>query len=355
MKKIFTVMLAGSLLLGLVGCAQETESAENEKDNERKVGIVYTVSGKGDLSFNDAAYEGIVRARDELGVIVDEIEPASLADTEQTIEDMSADGGYDLIIGITYEALDPVNKIAPNYPDQKYALVDCETGMDNVVSYIARENESAFMMGCLAGLMQNDTENSMINDENAVGVIGAMDAEVVNKHIAGYMSGAQYVNPDIEVFYDYSGDFSDTAAAQALAETMHNNGADIIYNAAAASGLGIFRAAEDNQFMAIGLDSNQNSLHPDNIVASSLKKVDEFVYEAIKDVLEDEFKGGQSFSLGLKEEGVGYTFEDSNIEVPEDIKSSLEEIQTMIINGELEVPAVIDDVETFLENNTYTQ
>lgn len=351
MKKLIVLMMAGSLVLGLAGCSSEAEKKGD--DNEKKVGIVYTVSGKGDMSFNDAAYAGIVKAEEELGVEVDEIEPASLAETEQAIEDMSAESTYDLIIGITYEAQDPVAKIAPNYPEQQYALVDCEVGMDNVVSYIARENESAFMMGCLAGLLQNETENALINEDNAVGVVGAVDTEVVNKHIAGYMSGARYVNPDIEVYYDYSGDFSDTAAAQALAETMNRNGADIIYNAAAASGLGVFRAAEENQFMAIGLDSNQNSLYPDNIVASSLKMVDEFVYGAIEDALNDEFQGGQTFSLGLKENGVSYTFDESNIQVSDEIKKSLEDIEAKIVSGELEVPASIDEVDSFLEDNSY--
>lgn len=160
MKKIIVMMMTGSLIFGLAGCSSETR--ETRGDNGKKVGIVYTVSGKGDMSFNDAAYSGILRAEEKLGIEVDEIEPASLAETEQAIEDMSAEGDYDLIIGITYEAQDPVTKIAPNYPDQLYALVDCEVGMNNVVSYIARENESAFMMGCLAGLLQNDTENDLI-------------------------------------------------------------------------------------------------------------------------------------------------------------------------------------------------
>jgi len=334
-----------------------TEAASTQESapeaEKTKIGIVYTTSGRGDMAFNDATYAGAVRAEQELGVTVDNTEPKSLSETEMAIEEMSASGEYALIIGITFEALDAVTRIAPNYPDQKYALVDCDSGLDNVVSYIARENEGAFMGGCLAALLQQYKPNDMITDSKTIGIIGAMDAAVVNRHIAGYISGAKFIDPEMNVLYDYVGGFSDTATGQALSEAMYTKGANIVYNAAAGSGLGMFKASADKGFLAIGLDSNQNTIDPDHIVVSILKNVDEFVYSAISDVVNGTFKGGEAFYLGLAQDGVGYTFEGSNIAVDQKVKDILEDIRQKVISGEIVVPETIDEVDGFVAANHY--
>lgn len=362
-KKWLAAALAGTVILGMTACggdsgsgdtgstkeAGNTEGTEGEKSQEKagKVAIVYTVTGKGDLSFNDSAYKGAEKAMEELGVELVEVEPTSLSDTEQAFEEMSAEGDYDLIIGLTYEPLDAITAVAPNYPDQKYALIDTDAGQDNVESYIARENESAFLAGCFAALMQQEKGTLLNDDKKAIGIVPALDADVPNRHVAGYTCGAKFIDPEVEVMVDYVGDFSDTAAAQAIAETMYNNGADIIYQVAAGAGLGVFKTAEDDQFMAIGLDDNQNYLNPDIIGMSTLKMVNEFVYTAIEDAISDNFKGGEVMSMGLKEGGVSYTFDDSNVEVPQNVKDALEEIKEMIINGDIEVPNKVADIDGF--------
>ena len=333
-------MKKGVLLLSLFcivmalfsSCGGEEPAAQtgSEEPQVKKIGVVYTTSGRGDMAFNDATYEGVMRAAEDFGVEVDHTEPKSLSEIEMVIEEMSASGEYELIIGITFEALDAVARIAPNYPEQKYALVDCETGMDNVVSYIAKENEGAFMGGCLAALLQKYRPNDMITDSKTIGIIGAMDAAVVNRHITGYTCGAKYIDPE-----------------------MYNNGANIVYNAAAASGLGVFKAAADNGFMAIGLDSNQNYIDPDHIVASVLKRVDEFVYSAISDVLNDNFHGGEVYYLGLAEDGVGYTFDDSNIVVSQEVKDILEDVRQKVVSGEIVVPETIDQIDAFVSEYSY--
>lgn len=344
--RVIACAVTGSLVLSVVGCGGNGDKAESS-EKKSKVAIVYTVTGKGDLSFNDAACKGAEKAVKELGVELVEVEPTSLSDTEQAFEEMSADSDYDLIIGLTYEPLDAITQVAPNYPDQKYALIDTDAGQDNVESYIARENESAFMAGCFAALMTTSGSSELLNDENKIGIVAAIDADVINRHIAGYTCGAKYINPDIEVMSDYVGGFSDTAAAQAIAATMHNNGADIIYQVAAGAGLGVFKEAVDNNFMAIGLDDNQNPLYPDNIGMSTLKMVDEFVYTAIKDAISDSFKGGEAMSMGLKEGGVSYTLDGTNVEIPQEVKDTMKEIEEKIISGEIEVPNTKDGIAGF--------
>ena len=362
-KQEENTMKKGVLLLSLFcivmalfsSCGGEEPAAQtgSEEPQVKKIGVVYTTSGRGDMAFNDATYEGVMRAAEDFGVEVDHTEPKSLSEIEMVIEEMSASGEYELIIGITFEALDAVARIAPNYPEQKYALVDCETGMDNVVSYIAKENEGAFMGGCLAALLQKYRPNDMITDSKTIGIIGAMDAAVVNRHITGYTCGAKYIDPEMEVLYDYVGSFNDTTTGLTLAQAMYNSGANIVYNAAAASGLGVFKAAADNGFMAIGLDSNQNYIDPDHIVASVLKRVDEFVYSAISDVLNDNFHGGEVYYLGLAEDGVGYTFDDSNIVVSQEVKDILEDVRRKVVSGEIVVPETIDQIDAFVSEYSY--
>lgn len=360
MKKKFltsltAVMLAGTMIVGLTACGTEKEDSKavDSEKSAGKVAIVYTVTGKGDLSFNDGCYKGAVRAEEDFGIELVEVEPTSLSDTEQAFEELSAEEDYDLIIGITYEALDPIVKVAPNYPDQKYAIIDTDAGQSNCVSYIAKENESAFLAGCLAALMQKE-DNALINDANVVGIVGAMDSDVINRHITGYTCGAKYIDPEIEVLSDYVGSFDDTAAAQAIAQSMNTNGADVIYQVAAGAGLGVFKAADDKGFMAIGLDDNQNYIDPDTIVASTLKRVDEYVYQAIDSAVNGGFEGGAVLSLGLSESGVDFTFEDSEVVVSQEVKDTIESIKQKIIDGELVIPNSLDGIDEFVSNNVYT-
>ncbi len=363
LKTLVSAMLVGTMVLSAVGCGSKetaeapaaTEETTEEAATEKagKVAIIYTVTGKGDLSFNDGCCKGAMKAAEDFGIELVEVEPTSLSDTEQAFEEMSAEGDYDLIIGITYEALDPIIKIAPNYPDQKYAIIDTDAGQPNCVSYIAKENESAFLAGCLAALIQTETENPMVNDANVVGIVGAMDADVINRHFTGYTCGAKYIDPSIEVLSDYVGSFDDTAAAQAIAQTMNNNGADIIYQVAAGAGLGVFKEAEDKGFMAIGLDDNQNYLDPDTIVASTIKKVDEYVYQAIDSAINGGFAGGEALALGLAEDGVDFTFDDSEVVVSQEIKDTIEAIKAKVASGELVIPSTLDGIEEFVANNKY--
>ena len=357
-KVLVSVMLVAAML---IGCGAKEEAAteapaatEETAEAAGKVAIIYTVTGKGDLSFNDGCYKGAMKAVEDFGIELVEVEPTSLSDTEQAFEEMSAEGDYDLIIGITYEALDPIIKIAPNYPDQKYAIIDTDAGQPNCVSYIAKENESAFLAGCLAALIQGE-DNALLNDAKAIGIVGAMDADVINRHITGYTCGAKYIDPSIEVFHDYVGSFDDTAAAQAIAQTMNNNGADVIYQVAAGAGLGVFKEADDKGFMAIGLDDNQNYLDPDTIVASTIKKVDEYVYQAIDTAVNGGFEGGKALALGLAENGVDFTFDESEVEVSQEIKDTIEAIKAKVASGELVIPNTLDGIEDFVANNVYAE
>jgi basic membrane protein A len=193
-------------------------------------------------------------------------------------------------------------------------------------------------------------KDAKLSGKNVTGVVGALDIPLIRKFIAGYMAGVKYVNPGMEVVFDYVGDFSDPTTAKEIALNMNQKGADIIYHAAGGSGLGVFEAAKQGNFMAIGVNSNQNGIAPDNIFASMLKRVDVAAFESVKSVVDGTFKGGVQ-SLGLVQEGVGYSVEGSNIKVPEDIIKKVEELKQKIVNGEIKVPTDIPEVDAFLKAN----
>ncbi|MGM0421065.1 MAG: BMP family lipoprotein [Bacillota bacterium] len=342
MRKIISFLLVLSFIM-LFTLGAQAQDAGN-------YGLILATGGLGDQSFNDLTYEGMQQAEEELDITFDYIEPSEIADYEIFQRDMASSGEYDLIVTVGFDQQDALSYVAEEYPDQKFAIIDSVVDLPNVASYVSEEQEGSFLVGALAGLLKQDFEHELLGEENVTGVVGGMDIPLIRKFVAGYMAGVQYVNPDMEVLYDYVGGWSDPTSAREIANTMNNRGADIVYHAAGGSGLGVFQAAEEHDFMAIGVNSNQNHIKPDYIVASMLKRVDTATFEAVKSVEEGDFASGVH-ALGVKDEGVGYTLEGSNIDVPDEIITQVEELKAQIISGELVIPTDIDEVESFLDEN----
>ena len=179
-------------------------------------------------------------------------------------------------------------------------------------------------------------------EQKKFGFLGGVNNAIINRFLAGFIAGAKYVDPSYEFEYDYVGGFADTTTAKAMATTMYNNGCDVIFHAAGGSGVGMFNAAEELGFIAVGVNTNQNGMFPDNIIASMLKRVDNAAYAAIKAVVDGTFAGG-TVTLTLADEGVGYTNEDSNIKLSDTITAALDDVQAQIVSGELTVPETIED------------
>jgi basic membrane protein A len=267
---------------------------------------------------------------------------------------MASEGQYVVIVCVGYEQVDALAIVAEEYPDQKFAILDGEVDMPNVASFLSKEEEGSFLIGALAGLMLLDTETYGFSEDSVLGFIGGIDVPVIRKFHAGFVAGAKYVNPDAEVLDDFVGDFSDVTTAKEIALTMNNKGANIIYHAAGGSGMGVFQAAKEKDFIAIGVNSNQNYIDPDHIVASMLKRIDISAYTVVKEACEGVLQTGGITELGVKDEGIGYTIEGTNVEVSGTIIETVEELKQMMIAGELTPPIVIDDVDTFLSENKMT-
>lgn len=340
MKKFITLIMVLAMILSLAACGG-TEANEGGDDTGLKAACVLGVGGLGDQGYNDLIYAGMERAKAELGVDFDYAEPKQVTDFEQIMRDMSDSGEYMVIICIGFDQMDALMTVAPDYPEQQYAYIDGYIEADNIVNYTCREQEGSFLVGAMAALMKEDAEAYGLADNDSIGFVGAMENDTILRFAAGYKAGAEYINPDINVDIQYvAGDnpFGDTTTAKEIALSQFNKGSDIIFHAAGGSGLGVFTAAKEAGFMAIGCNSNQNIIDPDHIVASMLKKADTASFEVVKNAAEGTLKMGEEVVLGLEQGGIGYTLEGSNIQISDEIIAQLADLEAKVISGEIEVP-----------------
>ena len=297
-----------------------------------KVGLIYDVTGRGDLSFCDAAYAGAKKAKDEFGFKLTEVTPSLSTDTELTLRRL-AKLKYDLIIGVGFLFQEPMKRVASDFPDVKFALIDAVIEHPNVASLTYRAHEGTFLAGVISALK---TETKQI------GFIGGMKVPLVEAFEIGFGAGIKATNPDIEFVADYVGvtpqAFNDPAKAKELALSQYNRGIDIILAAAGASGLGVLEAAKVTKKSIIWVDSNGNHLAPGLVLTSVIKGVEISVYETIKSVQEGDFSGGLK-DYGLKEGGVEYIVDDVNRALlSEEILEQVEAFKAQIIAGNIVVP-----------------
>ena len=297
-----------------------------------KVGLIYDVTGRGDLSFCDAAYAGAKKAKDEWGFKLTEVTPSLSTDSELTLRRL-AKLKYDLIIGVGFLFQEPMKRVASDFPDVKFALIDAVIEQPNVASLTYRAHEGTFLAGVISALK---TETKQI------GFIGGMKVPLVEAFEIGFGAGIKATNPEIEFVADYVGvtpqAFNDPAKAKELALTQYNRGVDIILAAAGASGLGVLEAAKSTKNLIIWVDSNGNHLAPGLVLTSVIKGVEISVYETIKSVQEGNFSGGLK-DYGLKEGGVTYIVDDVNRALLSDgILKQVEVFKAKIIAGDIVVP-----------------
>lgn len=338
-------VMAAGMMTGCGKAQQETaqEAAQGavQAEDSAHIGIIFTEAGLGGNSFNDLALEGVKQAAEEYGITFDQVEPKSVSDEEIIQDEMASSGDYDLIICVGAEQVDALTNVATAYPEQRFALLDATVELSNVASYSCKEQEGAFLAGALAALAKQEKIDDKINDDKTIGFIGGVDNPLINRFAAGYQAGAQHMDPEIKVLIDYAGGFNDPTTAKTIANTFAEKHADIIFHASGASGMGMFQAAEEKGFIGIGVNLNQNTMAPDFIMASMLKKLDSCAYHAITSIVKDTYTG-ENQVLGLSDGGVDYTVEGSNINVPEDIINRIEELKQQIIAGEIQVPSELN-------------
>lgn len=316
-KYIKVFILAGLITIGAVGCST-SENTDNingkEQKDEFSVGIVLGEGGANDQSFNQSSIEGLQKAKKELGIKGMYLEANQDSDYVPNIETF-IDQDTDLIIGVGYTTAEPMLDAAKMYPDKKFVIVDHnyeEEGQEipeNMVSVTFDEKEASYLAGLIAGKM---------SETGKVGFIGGMKIPNITRFEEGYVKGVEAVNPDIKVISQYANSFDDASLGKSIANQMYSNDVDIIFSAAGGVGTGAIEAAKENNKYAIGVDMDQNSLAPDNVITSAMKRVDIGIFDIISKIKSGDFNGGNSAVYGLGEEAVGIAPSTSK-NVPKDI------------------------------------
>lgn len=322
MKKA-RILLAVGLVLSLLLVFGQTGFAA-----DFKVGMVTDVGGLGDQSFNDAAWRGLQKAEEEFGIEITVVESSTMNDYVPNLISL-AEQGYDMVWAIGFLMTDALNEVAAMYPDTTFGIIDAVVDQPNVASVTFEEHEGSYLVGVIAGLM---------TEKDKVGFIGGMEMPLIEKFEAGFVAGVKAVNKEADVVIGYTGAFDDPGAGKELALTQFNQGADIIYHASGACGIGVIKAAAEKGLYAIGVDSPQAHLAPYNVLTSMLKRVDVAVYNEVKALYEGTFEPGHKV-YGLDKDGVGYS-EHALAKVPPRYIEIVEDYKEKIINGEITVPTV---------------
>ena len=320
----------------------EQAPAEEEVTSELpKVAMIIAQGGLGDRSYNDLANSGLERAAAEMGVEVQVIESADPVGEAEQLLRTAAESGFDLVITLEYSHFDALARVAPDYPDTTFGIVNIEVDQPNVVSILFKEHEGSFLAGALAAMVTSMEGNDKVNEDAVIGVIGGVQSAGIDKFLVGYEEGAQYINPDIEVITAYSESFGDPAKGQELTLAMYEQGADIVYQVAGGTGEGVFTAAEEMNHYAIGVDADQDYIKPGFILTSMLKRVDNAVYDVITRAAAGEDLGGGTIEYGLVEDGVGLSpMEFTKDDIPQEFLDQIADLQAMIESGEIVVTDV---------------
>ncbi len=320
---------------------------------ETKIGLVFDAGGKNDKSFNQSAWEGAVKAREELGIMLKDVEPGDTSAVQEAFRAFATQE-YDLIIGVGFANAPSVEKVAKEFPNVNFAIVDSVVELPNVASLVFKEHEGSFLVGMIAGMRAR-----MVNGKRAVGFIGGMDIPLIHKFEAGYKQGARLIYPNITIISNYVGNtptaWNDPAKAKEIANSQMAKGASVIYAAAGGSGNGLFDAIKevngtgpcvpktknkqrvDTCVYAVGVDSNQNYIVPGQILTSMLKRVDVSVYETIKKAHSGNFQGGINV-FDLLNNGVGYALDEHNRRlITKKMQKVADQFRQKIIAGEIMV------------------
>lgn len=326
-KKVLAVVLTAAMATLAV---PTFSMAEGE---EFKVGLVTDVGGVNDGSFNQSAWEGLQRAADELGIEANYLESSTDSDYTPNIETFM-DEEYDLIISVGYMLADATRAAAEANPDCRFAIIDDSTiELDNVTCLMFRQEQASYLVGYVAGLM---------TETNNIGFVIGMTNETMNQFGYGYCAGALDANPDITIQQFNANSFADSAMGKTSANTAITNGADIIFHAAGATGLGVIEACQEAGIYAIGVDSDQSSIAPNTVITSAMKRVDNSVYDCVKELIDGSLEGGvKVYDLAAG----GVDIAPTQDLLTEEVIAAVDEVKEKIISGEITVPSTQEEFE----------
>ena len=295
-----------------------------------KPAIVYDLGTKFDKSFNEGVSNGAVRFTEETDIKVREFEPSNDSQIEQAIRKM-AKRGSNPVLSVGFSQAHALGIVSKEFPDTSFTIIDMVVDNPNVRSVTFREEQGSFLVGALA---------AMASKSGKIGFVGGQDIALIRKFACGYEQGAKHINADAEVYQNMTGStgaaWNNPTKGGELAKSQFDRGADVVFAAAGGTGLGVYQAAKDNGKFAIGVDSNQNYLHPGTMLTSMLKRVDNAAYDTFKAKMDDKWEAGIT-TLGLAEGGIGWAVDEHNEELVKPYMEKMAAIEKGIIDGDIKV------------------
>lgn len=340
MNRLFRFFLASVFFLGACsGSPTPEKSSSRPEAGNLRVGLVFDVGGLGDRSFNDSAYHGLELAKEKHGISFIHSEPSGEgADREAALRQMAADPDVDLVIGVGLLFSDDITAIARDFPDKKFVCIDYipKKGTplpENLSGVVFEEKRGSFLAGAVAGL---------VTKTNTVGFIGGMESGIIRKFETGFTEGVKYVNPEATVIPAYIGmtgsAFANPAKGKELALGQYARGADIIYEAAGASGMGVIEAARTTKKLVICTDRDQEPDAPGFVLTSMVKTIDRAVLKCVEDVLAGTFRGGAVRVFGIGDRYTDYVYNDRNSALfGAGVHDRVEDIRRKILSGVIAV------------------
>jgi len=325
MRAWMTGLVVAGLVLAMPAEAEEIKPA-----------LLYDMGGKFDQSFNQAAFGGAEAFKAETGIAYLEFEPSNEAQREQALRKM-AQRGVTVIVAVGFAQTSAIEVLAPEFPEVKFSLIDGVVEAPNVQSILFKEHEGSYLVGMMAALASKTGK---------VGFVGGMDVPLIRKFACGYEQGVKAVKGDAEIFVNMAGNtpsaWNDPTKGGELARSQFDRGADVIFAAAGATGAGVYQAAKDNGKLAIGVDSNQNHLHPGSMLTSMVKRVDLAVAEAFKSAMDGTWEPGFKV-LGLAEDGIAWALDEHNEAlISDEMAQTVNAARQDIIDGKIAVHDYFD-------------
>ena len=365
-KRLLSMALSAVIVLSLAACGGQTKDSASTKSaskttsttstasttsaagsassaksgstttakSDLKVGLITDVGGIHDHSFNETSWKGLEKAKTDFGVEINYLESKTDADYSSNIESF-VDEDYDLIVCVGFKLAEATKKAAESHPDKKFAIIDdaSNASLPNVTCLTFKQEQASYLVGYVAGL---------VTKKNNVGFVLGMASEMMNKFGYGYLAGVYAANPKATVQQIDANNFADPAIGKTSATTMITNGADVIFHAAGGTGVGVIQACQENKISAIGVDTDQSSLAPDTVITSAMKRVDNAVYDSVKQLVEGTLKGGEVV-YDLSKGGVDIA--PTTKLLSEDVLKKVEEVKAKILSGEIVVPGTKAEFE----------
>ncbi|MDP6346197.1 MAG: BMP family ABC transporter substrate-binding protein [Alphaproteobacteria bacterium] len=321
MKNLLQAIAAGAILL----------AAGSAMAGGDTPAVVFDMGGKFDKSFNQGVYNGVEKFRKETGTKYREFEVKNPTQREQAVRKM-AQRGSNPVLGVGFAQAPAIEKVAKEFPNTRFAIIDMVVGLPNVQSIVFKEHEGSFLVGVLA---------AAASKSGKVGFVGGMDIPLIRRFQCGFEQGVKHANAKMQIYANMTGTtpsaWNDPTKGAELAKSQFDRGADVVFAAAGGTGIGVYQAAKDNGKYAIGVDSNQNYLHPGTMLTSMLKRVDVAAYNTFKSASDGSWKPGLQV-LGLKEGGVDWALDEHNKAlITPAMKGQVEQAKADIIAGKIKV------------------